>query len=33
MACLPEPDNPALKIHHGSLRGCWPTVSAVEDET
>jgi len=24
--------NPALKIHYGSLRGCWPTVSAVEQE-
>ncbi len=24
--------NPDLKIHYGSLRGCWPTMSAVEDE-
>jgi len=23
-------DNPELNIHYGSLRGCWPTVSAVE---
>ena len=25
-------DNPDLKIHYGSLRGCWPTISAVEGE-
>lgn len=24
-------DNPDLNIHYGSLHGCWPTVSAVED--
>jgi len=24
--------NPDLKIHYGSLRGCWPTVSAVQEE-
>jgi hypothetical protein len=22
--------NPDLQIHYGSLRGCWPTISAVE---
>lgn len=21
-------DNPSLRIHHGSLRGCWPVISA-----
>jgi len=24
--------NPDLKIHYGSLRGCWPTLSAVDEE-
>ncbi|MFM2243079.1 MAG: hypothetical protein RLZ97_1934 [Verrucomicrobiota bacterium] len=23
--------NPDLKIHYGSLRGCWPTISEVEE--
>ncbi len=25
-------NNPDLKIHYGRLRGCWPTLSAVEEE-
>jgi hypothetical protein len=25
--------NPDLKIHYGSLRGCWPTLGAVEKES
>jgi hypothetical protein len=24
-------ENPDLKIHHGSLRGCWPRLTEVED--
>jgi hypothetical protein len=24
-------DNPDLQIHYGSLRGCWPVISAVKD--
>ncbi len=24
--------NPGLSIHYGSLRGCWPRLSAVEDD-
>jgi len=24
--------NPDLKIHYGSLRGCWPVMSAVDEE-
>jgi hypothetical protein len=24
-------DDPNLKIHHGSLRGCWPTLRPVEE--
>lgn len=23
--------NPDLQIHHGSLRGCWPTIHPVDD--
>jgi hypothetical protein len=25
--------NPDLKIHYGSLRGCWPTLNAVDKES